>query len=218
MLERLRRTARSRGYPADDATLRRLVAYLEAVVDANRRVNLTGARTLDAAVDVLALSALAVTRAWASEQPPSRIVDLGTGNGLPGVAAALAWPDAHVLLVERRGKKAAAVAACLARVGVENAEALSLDARDLLRQRPDLSGTIDLVTVRAVGPLAETVRVAAPWLASGGRIAHWKGSRLDDGERQDGKRAAAAAGLRLLDELTFADEAGPARLLRYARG
>ena len=215
LLERLAETAKSRLFPADEATLRRLVGYLEAVLEANRSVNLTGARDLDRAVDVLALSALAVT--CAVDAAPRRVVDLGTGNGLPGVAAALAWPDAEVLLVERRGRKASAVRACVEAVELSNVQVVTCDGRELLRERPAVKEATDLVTVRAVGPLDEAVRMAAPWLAPGGRIAHWKGRSLSDEETRAGTAAARGATLRVLPPLAFEDDAGPGHLVLYER-
>ena len=215
LLERLAETATSRSFPADEATLRRLIGYLEAVLEANRSVNLTGAKDLERAVDVLALSALAVTRAV--DTPPRRVVDLGTGNGLPGVAAALAWPDAEVLLVERRGRKARAVASCAEAVGLANVEVVICDGRELLRERPVVSAATDLVTVRAVGTLEQAVRMAAPWLAPGGRIAHWKGRSLPDEEIRAGHAAARRADLDVLPTLGFEDDAGPRRLVLYER-
>jgi 16S rRNA (guanine527-N7)-methyltransferase len=215
LLARLGATARDRRVPDDPATLVRLVRYLEAVLEANERVNLTAARDLDRAVDVLALSALAVTRSV--DSPPGLVVDLGTGNGLPGVAAALAWPAARVLLVERRGRKAQAVAACVEAVGLSNAEVVVCDGRELLRERPEVRGATDLVTVRAVGRLDEAVGMAAAWLAPGGRLAHWKGRALSVEEVRAGEAAARRAGLCVLPTLTFDDEAGPARLVLAER-
>ncbi len=215
LLERLAAVARDRGFPDDPARLARLLRYLEAVLEANRHVNLTGARGLDRAVDVLALSAFAVARTV--ETAPGLVVDLGTGNGLPGVAAALAWPEARVLLVERRAKKARAVATCVESVGLSNTSVASCDGRELLREHPEVRGAVDLVTVRAVGRLDETVRMAAGWLAPAGRIAHWKGRALQAEETKAGEAAARRAGLRVLPALAFDDEAGPGHLVLYER-
>jgi len=215
LLERLTPVARDRGFPDDPETLLHLVRYLEAVLVANQRVNLTAARDLDRAVDVLALSALAVSRAVASA--PRRVVDLGTGNGLPGVAAALAWPEAQVLLVERRGRKAQAVRSCVEAVELPSTQVAVCDGRELLREHPEVAANTDLVTVRAVGSLDEAVRMAAPWLAPGGRIAHWKGRALSAEESRAGAAAARGADLDVLPVLTFEDEAGPGHLVLYER-
>jgi 16S rRNA (guanine527-N7)-methyltransferase len=209
--------------PDPDALPPRLVRYVEAVLAENERVNLTGAKTLDDALDVLAVDSLPVADAWGASRPPPRVaprlaVDLGTGNGLPGVAVALAWPTARVVLVERREKKAAAVARCLVAAGIENAEVLACDGREVVHRRPDLREAVDLVTVRAVGDLAPTTAEAAPWLARAGRIVHWKPGDLDPAERAGGDAAARRLGLRVVPDVEYALRSGARRrLVTYER-
>jgi 16S rRNA G527 N7-methylase RsmG len=214
----LRAAARARGFPGDDDALGALVRYVAAVVEAGREVNLTGAKTPEDALDTLAVPSLVVGAAWPEGGAPRLAVDLGSGNGLPGVAVALAWPSCRVLLVERRAKKARAVEACLAAAGIRNATTAACDGRELLRERPEVRGAADLVTVRAVGSLAETTRMAAPWLAPGGRVVHWKAFDLDGAERAEGERAARAEGLAPLPDRAFEPgRPGPGRLVLYER-
>jgi 16S rRNA (guanine527-N7)-methyltransferase len=216
-LDRLLAVARLRGFPRAEDAAPALLAYVEAVVEEGRALNLTAASGLAEAVEVIGVSALAVCRAWTRPEPPRVVVDVGTGNGLPGVAAALAWPDARVWLVERRAKKAEAVRRCLARAGPGNATVVTGDGRELARLRPEVVGATDLVLARAVGPLEALATMAASWLAPGGRIAHWKGAGLGEEERGAGQAAAARAGLVVLPDLCFADDAGPARIVVYER-
>ncbi len=42
---------------------------------------------------------------WANEPPPSRLADLGSGVGLPGIPLSIAWPDVEVTLLERSGRR-----------------------------------------------------------------------------------------------------------------
>jgi 16S rRNA (guanine527-N7)-methyltransferase len=207
--------ARALGYP--DGAAASLVRYVEAVVSESARVNLTGAKSLDAALPVLAFDSMAVVAAAGGS--PRLVVDVGTGNGLPGVAAALAWPEATVLLVERRGKKAEAVGRCLAAAGVENAVPVACDSRVLARERPEVAGRTDLVTARAVGGLDEVLRDAAPWLAPGGRCLHWKPDAVDPAERAAADAVAAKAGLRPLPDHVFdvPGLAGRRRVVRHER-
>ena len=215
LLPALLEAAPSRGFSRDEATLTRLLAWMDGVLEVGQQLNLTAARTREAALDGILLSALAVTAAV--DVPPAVVVDLGTGNGLPGVAAALAWPEARVLLVERRRKKADAVRRLLAAQAIPNAEVVVADGRELARVCPEVRRGVDLVTVRAVGRLDATTEIAAPWVRTGGRIAHWKGRNLSEEERLDGERQARRAGLVVMPLLRFGDRAGPGHLIRYAR-
>jgi 16S rRNA G527 N7-methylase RsmG len=223
-LARLESAARDAGRP--DFPLDALARYVRAVLHENASINLTGAGTFPAALDVLAADSLPVVRAWAGKAGPPRVaVDLGTGNGLPGVAVALAWPSCRTVLVDRRAKKAAAVARCVAAAGVANAEVVACDGRELLRAVPELARRVDLVVARAVGEIAPVTKEAAPWLAPGGRIVHWKPGGLDgiqeDGraERAAGAKTAAGLGLVSLPDVEFRvpGAAAPRRLVVFER-
>ena len=119
-----------------------------------------------------------------------RIADLGSGGGFPGLALAIALPDAHVALVESARRKCtflsgAAAALELTNVEVVNARAEAWEAG---------VGAHDLVAARALAPLPVIVEYAAPLLVIGGVLVAWKG-RLEPREEADGRAAAAALGM-----------------------
>jgi len=178
-------------------------------------VNLTAAATPEEAVDVLVTPSLSVEACWPHPFPPALVLDLGSGNGFPGVVAAAVWPQARVLLVERRRKKAEAIRACLERAGITNARVLDCDAREVPRIEPGAVGAVDLVTIRAVGELGKTTRIAAALVGPSGRIVHWKSTDLSEVERAEGARVAAAAGFAVLPELEM--PGGRGRLVVYER-
>jgi len=181
--------------PAPDEAARLLV-YVQRLVD-HPRPNLTAARTVEDALRVLVVPSLAVAEAWPAVRPtPRLVVDIGSGNGFPGLAAAALWPAARVHLVERRQRKAAALAEHVAAAGYgERVTVHAADARELLTETHGLVASADLVLVRAVGTLGDTTRIAAPFVGPGGRLVHWKGPGLRADELEEGRRAAAGAGL-----------------------
>lgn len=178
--------------PAAKARLR---AYVDALLEIGAHVNLTAAGSPGAAQEILVQPSLAVARAWDGAAPPRLAVDIGSGNGFPGVAVAALWPDCHVTLVERRAKKARAIQACIEAAGLGGAEAVACDARELARERPALLGAADLVTLRAVTSLEEGNRLAAPLLAPGGRVVHWKRAGMPKPEADAGDKRAHTLGL-----------------------
>jgi 16S rRNA (guanine527-N7)-methyltransferase len=215
LAERLRELGASSTLRVDADAAGRLAAYTCALLERGRDLNLTAARSPEAAFAILLVPSLGVQAAWPLGAPPSLAIDLGSGNGFPGVVVAATWPSSRVVLVERRAKKSRAIAACARAAGFSNVEALACDAREIKNEAPDLLGAADLVTLRAVGPLAETTKLAAPLLAPCGRIVHWKSAALSAAEREDGARAAAGLGLRVLDDIE--QPVGDGLLLVYAR-
>jgi 16S rRNA (guanine527-N7)-methyltransferase len=120
---------------------------------------------------------------------PVSIADIGSGAGFPGLVLAAALPSAHVTLVESQ-RRHAAVAERLGRAaGLSNVSVLPLRAEEV-RER------FDVVTARAVAPLAVLVEYAAPLLVDGGELVAWKGAR-DGAEELGGEEAARVVGLSL---------------------
>jgi 16S rRNA (guanine527-N7)-methyltransferase len=121
---------------------------------------------------------------------PSRVVDLGSGAGLPGLVLASEDPSLHVTLVESAGRKADFIRRTAERMGLSNVAVVAARAEAW----PDGLGAFDTVTARALAPLAVLCEYASPLLRVGGRLVCWKGA-VDDTEARDGRAAAAALGL-----------------------
>ena len=148
----------------------RIARYLAAMLEENRRVNLTAVRDPAQAVGLHVVDSVAL--ALAIEVAPRAIFDLGTGNGFPGAALAVLWPEARVVLCDRTRKKLEAIARCLQTADIR-AETLWADADQLAAREPAQRRAYDLVVARAVGDPAAIARAAAPLLESGGRLALW---------------------------------------------
>jgi len=118
------------------------------------------------------------------------IADLGAGAGFPGLALAVALPAAQVALVESVARKCDFIRAAAAAAGLTNVEVVAERAEAWSAGL----GTRDLVTARALAPLAVLAEYAAPLLREGGVLVAWKGRR-DAEEERDGAAAAAELGL-----------------------
>jgi len=136
----------------------------------------------------------------------SRIVDLGSGAGFPGLPLAVALPAARVSLVESQRRKCEfLVRICLA-AQVENAEVVCARAEDWR----DGAAQSDVVVARALAPQAVVLEYAAPLLRIGGSLVDWRGRRAPE-EEAASARAAETLGmerrdLRLLAPLEGANE------------
>jgi 16S rRNA (guanine527-N7)-methyltransferase len=117
----------------------------------------------------------------------SHAADLGSGGGFPGLALAIARPDAQFALVESVQRKCAFLVRAVAELGLTNVIVVNTRAEEW---REGL-GVHDLVAARAVAPLPVLVEYAAPLLEVGGALVAWKGRR-DPVEEADGAAAAAA--------------------------
>jgi 16S rRNA (guanine527-N7)-methyltransferase len=124
------------------------------------------------------------------------IADLGSGAGIPGLALAIALPEATVSLVEASRRKCEFLAAAQRSCGVENAAIENVRAESW----PAGLERFDLVTARALAPLAAVAEYAAPLLRVGGVLVAWRGHR-DPHAEAAAARAAAELGLDVQEPL-----------------
>lgn len=162
--------AKALGAAIDEAQAGSLLAYLDAVLLLNEQINLTGVRDRDQAIVLHVLDGLAFARTGLA---PHHVLDLGSGNGFPGVAVAVLHPRATVTLLDRTGKKVRAMGTCLLTARIQGVETLQLDAAQAPALRKEMRQAFDLVTARAVGAPALVAELAAPLVRRGGRLALW---------------------------------------------
>ena len=118
----------------------------------------------------------------------SRIADLGSGAGFPGLPLATVVPE--VDLVESTARKCAVIERLAEAAGLSGVRALPVRVEEL--GRSDYS----VVTARALAPLSVLVEYAAPLLGDQGVLVAWKGE-LSAEELDAGSRASARVGMEL---------------------
>lgn len=111
-----------------------------------------------------------------------RIADVGAGAGFPGLALAVALPDAQVDLIESVGRKCEFMRRAIETAGIPNATVLNLRSEDHAGDGGRES--YEIVTARAVGRLATLAELASPLLKPNGALIAWKGKRDQEEEEQ----------------------------------
>ena len=96
----------------------------------------------------------------------ARMIDIGTGGGLPGIPLKIMNPSMRLLLVDSTQKKINAVGEIVRELKLTDTAVRWGRAEDLAKE-PDLRGRFDVVTARGVGPLYELARLAYPFVVSG---------------------------------------------------
>lgn len=172
--------AKALGAELDEPRATRLLAYLDAMLLLNEQINLTAVRDREHAVVLHALDSLAFARTGLH---PRHALDLGTGNGFPGVAIATLHPGASVVLMDRTGKKVRAIGSCLVQARFDGVETMNLDAEQAPGLRRDLRHAFDLVTARAVGTPERMATLADPLTRPGGHLVLWLDADAEAPER-----------------------------------
>lgn len=156
------------GVPLDDRQTDRLIGYVEMLAKWNRVVNLTAVDGIPDMLTLHILDCLAVIEPL-RRRAPKRLLDVGSGAGLPGVIVAIALPDVEVTCVDSVSRKIAFVRQAAAELGI------SLSA--LHSRVEQLGGAFDIVASRAFASLRtfvqasrERVTADGAWMAMKGRV------------------------------------------------
>lgn len=162
------------GLAASAGQLEALAAYLALLQRWNATYNLTAVRDADAMLSLHLADCLAVVRPLAARCARGRVLDVGSGGGLPGAVLAIMEPALDVTCVDAVGKKAAFVRQAAAELALPNlhAEHARVEA---FRALP-----FDVITSRAFTSLADFTRLTAPLLAPAGLWMAMKGKAPAD--------------------------------------
>jgi 16S rRNA (guanine527-N7)-methyltransferase len=165
--------------------------YVELLLEANARLNLTRIVEPDDVARLHLLDALGVLPLL-DALAPTRALDLGTGGGVPGVVLALARPDVSWTLVDSVRKKADAVRGFADALGLRNVTVIAERAESLGRDMAHRE-KFDFVAARACAALPVLAEYALPLIRLGGTLVAWKGPIQPD-ELRAGRAAAARLG------------------------
>jgi 16S rRNA (guanine527-N7)-methyltransferase len=98
-----------------------------------------------------------------------RLVDVGSGGGLPGLPLKIARPDLEVVLVEADGDKAAFLVQACARLHLQGVEVVNRRAEEAGHD-PRLREAFDLAVARALAPMPVLAELCLPFVRVGGRL------------------------------------------------
>jgi 16S rRNA (guanine527-N7)-methyltransferase len=107
-----------------------------------------------------------------------RLVDVGSGGGVPGLPLKIAFPALRVTLVESVRRKAEFLQRAVEQLRLDNVVVLAERAETAARD-PTHRDTYDWATARALGPLPVVIELTAPFLAPGGLLVAQRGGDLD---------------------------------------
>ncbi len=151
----------------------RLAAYLRLLAQWNRAYNLTAVRGLDAMVVRHALDSLSVLP-WLPGDG-GRLIDVGSGAGLPGIPLAIARPGLRVTLLDSAGKRVRFMRQAVLELTLANVEVVQSRVEDYRPPQPFAA-----VVSRAFASLADMAASAGHLCTPGGRLLAMKGQRPDD--------------------------------------
>jgi 16S rRNA (guanine527-N7)-methyltransferase len=150
--------------------------FNKILVEKNKVVNLTAHKTAEESWQKNILDSLLFVREFANLSGV-RMLDIGSGGGLPAVPLAIECPHLQITMIDSVGKKVDFINGVIAELRLTNAVAVHTRAEDFSVANRE---AFDLVTAKAVAPLPTLLEYAMPFLRVGGRLYAFKGANYGD--------------------------------------
>ncbi|MFH1926333.1 MAG: 16S rRNA (guanine(527)-N(7))-methyltransferase RsmG [Chloroflexota bacterium] len=172
--------------------------YYQELIDWNRRINLTAITDYDEVQVKHFLDSLTVVLAL--KRPLNkgiRLIDVGTGAGIPGIPLKILLPDIRLMLLDATRKKAKFLEYITEKLNLKNIEIVVGRAEEIAH-RSEYREQFEIVLSRAVAGLPTLVELTLPFCAIGGRFIAQKKGNIE-AEVQAAQRAISTLGGELTD-------------------
>lgn len=130
-----------------------------------------------------------------------QIIDVGTGAGFPGIPIAIAFPEAHVTLMDSLNKRINFLKDTCEKIQLSNVSFVHSRAEDLGRNK-EYREQYDFVVSRAVANLSTLSEYCIPFVKVGGYFIAYKSEKVNE-ELASGNRAASILGVKCVKDFSF---------------
>jgi len=159
----------------DDTTIKKLIGYLDFLYDYNKNINLVGTKNkkdilIRHLIDSISLSKII------DINNPKKILDVGTGAGLPGIPLAIIYKDIEFYLLEAKKKAIIFLKKIIDILCIKNINILEGRAEEIIETDDHREG-YDLVTSRALTKIDINLELVLPYCKIGGLVSIFKSKK-----------------------------------------
>jgi len=161
--------------------LEQFQTYYQELIEWNKRINLTAITSCKDVQIYHFLDALTVVTAWKqnSEGSRLRVIDVGTGGGIPGIPIKILFPEIKLTLLEATRKKTDFLTHVIYKLGITDTEIINGRAEETARANTHREHS-DTVLSRAVAPLAVLAELTLPFCTLGGEVIAYKKGAIEE--------------------------------------
>ncbi|PLV56824.1 16S rRNA (guanine(527)-N(7))-methyltransferase RsmG [Thermotoga sp. SG1] len=204
----LRSVLQEYGVRFEESQVEKTLRYLNELL--NSPHNLTALRSLDSAVHKNVAEILIPLK---NENLRGSLIDVGSGNGVPGLILAIFFPELKVTLLDSREKAVRFLEHVVRKLNLENVVVVKERAENFSGEHRE---EYDYATARAVARLNTLVEICAPAVRIGGKLLFYKGPSFEE-ELKEARKALDELKVELEEVRRYTLKTGEQRCLLVLR-
>lgn len=174
----LKKGASELGVSLSELQMERFMMYLDLLKRWSVKINLTSVKGDGEIVVKHFLDSISAAPHIGGRRS---LLDIGSGAGFPGIPIAITRPETETTLLDSSNKKIAFMREVIRKLGLDNARAVRGRAEEPTAEMADKK--FDAVITRAVGSIADVLKLSAPYTVAGGAVILMRGAReLEDSD------------------------------------
>ena len=173
----------------DDKKVEQFYMYMELLLEWNEKINLTAITKPEEVILKHFIDSLTIIN---KIKPNTKIVDVGTRAGFPGIPIKIVKEDVEIVLVDSLNKRIHFLDEVIQKLGLTKIETIHSRAEELGRNKK-IRETFDYATSRAVANLSTLSEYLMPFVKVGGNVIAMKGSEIEE-ELQKAQKAISILG------------------------
>ena len=191
------------GIRLSDMQKKQFLTYYKNLVLWNQVMNLTAITDMEEVYTKHFVDSLSFIKAISGQAMPegSRLIDVGTGAGFPGLPLAIVYPGLQVTLMDSLNKRIRFLDDTVRQLGLTNVRTVHARAEELARNKQHRE-QYDLCCSRAVANISTLSEYCLPFIKQGGLFISYKSEKAEE-ELQESGRAITILGGKLDDKIRF---------------
>ena len=175
-----------------DLQINQFITYYEMLTEWNQVMNLTAITEYDEVMKKHFVDSLTLCKAY-DVNKSTKLIDVGTGAGFPGLALKIAYPSFEVTLLDSLNKRIQFLNAVIDKLGLTGVNAIHGRAEDYAKQG-QLREKFDLCVSRAVANLSTLSEYCLPFVKGGGYFIPYKSEKIVEEVQTAGKAISILGG------------------------